>query len=279
MRGGAGLGYLKSLVPQEYQPKYITSDYSVGNLREGLRRRQLAAVAASVYDLPLSDNSVDCLVNLDAYDTLPNLDRALSEAKRVLRPGGVFMHFQVNSPSDDTVEFDYPGYIFFPAKLDEKTATKGMMMGVTPDNLKEGLQHITVPSFREIIQDFIDDPRNAFVNILRHPESCKLIDLIYRMLYAIPGDKIVIPSLPDYFRNKLVITSLRAGLEVVESEFRATSLRLERSKSQLKYPDYNQFSLEQGAGLSSTNPELKVSGSNQIIEQASALVFVARNSQ
>ena len=274
---GAGSGYLKSLVPPEYtKAQYFSSDYSRNNLKEGLKKRQLNAPAASAYDLPLRDNSVDCLVNMDAYDTLPNLDRALIEAKRVLRPNGVFIHFQVNSPSDDTVQSDYPNYIFFPGRIDEKTATKGMMMGATREDLERGLKYISTPPFRKVIQDFLDRPWDAFVKAQQHPETWAITDMIFRILYAMPGDKLVIPSLPDYFRNKLWRSSLKAGLEIVESEFRATSLRLERSKSQLKFPKYNQFSLEQGARLSSKNPELEVSGSNQVIEQASMLVFVAK---
>lgn len=92
-----------------------------------------------------------------------------------------------------------------------------------------------------------------------------------------PVDKVIIPSLPDYFRNKLGVASLRVGLQVVESEFRGTSLRLDRSQSQLQYPNSNQFSIEQGSAMFNTSAELKISGSRQIIEKASVLVFVARN--
>lgn len=277
MRGGAGLGYLKSLVPTEYQQRYFSSDYNVGNLREGLKRRSLSALAASAYELPLQDDSVDCLVNLDAYDTLPNLDRALAEVKRVLRPNGFFMHFQVNYPSDDTVEADYPGYVFFPSKY-YKDQVRGMMMGVTPENLREGLKYITTAPFRGVIQDFLDDYDKAFVNAVQYPEPWIITGVIYQILDAMPVDKVVIPSLPDYFRNKLHTTSFRAGLQVVESEFRGTSLRLDRSQSQLgRYADYNQFSVEQGSSLFNTSTELKMSGSRQIIEKASILVFVARN--
>lgn len=278
VEGGAGLGYLKSLVPQEYQQKYVTTDYSARNLSEGLRRRQLSAVTASVYELPLVNDSVDCLVDLDAYDTLPNLDRALAEAKRVLKPDGIFMHFQVNYPSEDTVEADYPGYIFFPAKSD-KQAVRGMMMGVTPENLREGLKYITLPPFQQVIQDFLKDPMGAFVRILQYPEPNRTTSMVYDILDAMLVDKLVILSLPDYFRNKLGVSALRVGLQVVESEFRATSLRLDRSKSQLGHPQSNQFSLEQGTALYNRSAELQLSGSNQVIEKASMLVFVARNSQ
>lgn len=278
VEGGAGLGYLKSLVPQEYQQNYVTTDYSARNLSEGLGRRQLSAIAASVYELPLADNAVDCLVDLDAYDTLPNLDRALIEAKRVLKPNGIFMHFQVNYPSDDTVEADYPGYIFFPAKSD-KQAVRGMRMGVTPENLREGLKYIALPPLQEVILDFLKDPMGAFVRILQHPEPDRTTALVYHILDAMPVDKLVIPSLPDYFRNKLGVSASRAGLQVVESEFRATSLRLDRSKSQLGHPHSNQFSLEQGTALYNTSAELQLSGSNQVIEKVSMLIFVARNSQ
>lgn len=93
-----------------------------------------------------------------------------------------------------------------------------------------------------------------------------------------PVDKVVIPSLPDYFRNKLGAVSVKVGLQVVESEFRGTSLRLDRSQSQLgRYVDRNQFSIEQGSAMFNTSTELKMSGARQIIEKASILVFVARN--
>lgn len=276
VEGGAGSGYLKSLVPSEYHPNYFSSDYNLANLKEGLKRRSLTAITASVCKLPLRDESIDCLVDLDAYDTLPNLSGALAEAKRVLKPNGIFMHFQVNYPSDDTVEADYPGYIFFPAKSD-KSAARGMMMGVTPDNLKEGLKYITTAPFKGIVQDFLDNPEEAFVRTIQHPEPHEVTNVIYQILDSMPVDKIVIPSLPDYFRNKLHTVSSKGGLQIVESEFKATSLRLARSKSQLKYSNFNQFSIEQGSGLFNTNIELKMSGSMQVIEKTSILVFVAKN--
>ncbi|NLD46547.1 MAG: class I SAM-dependent methyltransferase, partial [Clostridiaceae bacterium] len=95
---GAGTGYLKELIPAEYHGSYISSDYNLRNLHEGQRRRNLQIQQASAYNLPLTDGSQDCIVDMDAYDAFPDLQGAMNEINRVLKPDGTFIHFQVNYP-------------------------------------------------------------------------------------------------------------------------------------------------------------------------------------
>lgn len=272
---GAGLGYLKTLVPLEYNDSYISSDYSNENLRAGKKRRELEGLQASAYDFPVSNNSQDCVVNMDAYDTLANLGKAMKEVKRVLKPGGTFIHFQVNVPSEDTVQEDHPDFIFFPPRYDKDR--KGMqLVGMTRENFAKGIATIKTPNVRKGLEYFLADPEKAYVGMEAHKKANEVINALHVLLNAMPVDRTVIPSLPDYFKSKMERKAIQAGLRVAESEFRGTSIIAQRSSSQMHYADYNQFNLEQGLSFVSKNSELKMRGSTDVIETASILVFVAK---
>ena len=43
-------------------------------------------------NLPFPDESFDAVINVEASHIYPHFDRFLSEVKRVLRPGGHFLH-------------------------------------------------------------------------------------------------------------------------------------------------------------------------------------------
>lgn len=276
---GAGSGYLKDLIPQEYHQSYISSDYNIGNLVAGQKRRELQIQQASASRLPLASNSIDCVVDMDAYDTLPNLQDAMNEAQRVLTPpNGTFIHFQVNLPSDDTVWVNYPDMIFFPQRSDAKKR-RSSMVGIKREDLIRGVEHIKTPPFKRIVEDFLRNKVEAYVNIEASPNLEEMTDLIHELLDAMPVDKYYVPSLPDYFKSKLEKTATQARLEIVESQFRTTSLILQRSKSQMQHPKHNAFALENGSARFHTNPELKISGSSNVIEKATMLVFVAKKPQ
>lgn len=274
---GAGLGFMKDLVPLEYHQSYISSDYNINNLRVGKKRRKLTIQQAAASNLPLANDSTNCIVNMDAYDTLPNLQEAMNEAQRVLTPSGMFIHFQVNYPSDDTVWVDHPDLIFFPARYDE-LQRRSSMVGVNKEDFERGLGHLgkAPEPFRKIMEDFSQDPSGAYVRAESYPNPQVIVDLVHDLLDAMPIDKYYIPSLNDYFKNKLGEKAIRAGLTIAESQFRGTSLRLPRSSSQLRHPQYNEFAIENGSSRIYTNRILELSGSNDVIEKATMLVFVSK---
>lgn len=274
---GAGTGYLKTLVPEVYHTAYVSSDYSIANLKSGQRLRELTIQQASAYELPLNDGSQAAIVNMDAYDTLHNLRGAMGEVARVLSPGGKFIHFQVNYPSDDTVDEEYPDHIFLPARFDIHTRIG--MVGVQRADLQKGLGEIKTPVLKPLIQRFLDNPDEAAIEVLATKEAPQYIDMLHEILDAMNIDRVAIPSLPDYFRTKLEKMSSLAGLEILESRFRGVTLRVPRSRFQMVQLDKNVFSMEQGSNRSDVNMELTQNRSTDIIEKASILVFVAQKTE
>lgn len=273
---GAGTGYLKDLVPPIYHPNYTSTDFNLGNLKEGQKRRDLKIQQADAYALPFEPGAVDCVVDMDAYDTLLNLRNALGEVTRVLKPGGTYIHFQINSPSDDTVWVDYPDHIFFPTKNGTRVAQKVDMVGLSRDALLKGLEFVTQPTMHHIFDNFLKNPIMAYMEILLSPRSADLANLLIKLIDLMPVNRLQILSLPAYFKSKLEKLAVESGLTIVNSEFRATSVIAERSEVQRNFPQFNQFSMEQGMEDRVINGVLKISGSNQVIEKASILTFVAQ---
>ncbi|MFH1977824.1 MAG: methyltransferase domain-containing protein [Candidatus Aenigmatarchaeota archaeon] len=73
----------------------------------------------SMYDMPLSDASVDVIAGLSSWDGIVFQEIAAEETKRCLRPGGHFVHFQDLQPGE-------------PALLMRESA-KRLAMGASPD--------------------------------------------------------------------------------------------------------------------------------------------------
>lgn len=72
-------------------PEVTVVDASPGMLARARRRRSLSAVAGDAGRLPVRDDAVDAAMIVDALHHLPDRRAALSEAARVLAPGGVLV--------------------------------------------------------------------------------------------------------------------------------------------------------------------------------------------
>lgn len=96
---GMGLAYLR-----EKTSNAVGGDYTMELLRES--RRHLPSAPVVQFDaqrLPFTDASFDLVLMLEMVYYLPDLEEALREARRVLRPGGRLL---ITVPNPDRPDFN-----------------------------------------------------------------------------------------------------------------------------------------------------------------------------
>jgi len=91
---GAGTGQLRAWMPPPLRERMVHTDPSEPALRV-LRDRvpQARTRVAPADRLPFDDGTVAAVVGLCVFDALPDEAAAVAELRRVLRPGGRFLHF------------------------------------------------------------------------------------------------------------------------------------------------------------------------------------------
>lgn len=87
--GGTGIGAASAV--RTAAARGVVVDLSVRMLRQGASYSRLLRVQGDAHRLPLADASVDAVLCLDALHHFRQPLQALSEARRVLRPGGTIL--------------------------------------------------------------------------------------------------------------------------------------------------------------------------------------------
>jgi SAM-dependent methyltransferase len=91
---GAGTGLLREWVPPALRDRLIHTDPSHSALRVLRDRSPHARTRVAQADrLPFDDRSLGAVIGLCVFDALPDVDAARAELRRVLAPGGRFIHF------------------------------------------------------------------------------------------------------------------------------------------------------------------------------------------
>lgn len=93
---GCGAGGGAAFIARNYQPKSLTAiDLLPVNIAGAQERGEIPGLTFAVGDgtaLQFADNSFDVVVNIESSHCYSSIDKFLSEVKRVLKPGGVFLY-------------------------------------------------------------------------------------------------------------------------------------------------------------------------------------------
>ena len=95
---GAGVGLAAELIAHRFDRLYLL-DVEEDMLREALRRlshlKNVVILRGDARSIPLRDESVDLVYFFDSLHHIEGWEKALAEALRVLRPGGVLAIFDM----------------------------------------------------------------------------------------------------------------------------------------------------------------------------------------
>lgn len=105
---GVGGGYYAGPLSQ-FVDRYIGLDVQAGMLRR-LRQRHPGAhvvpVRGDAMQLPLADRSIDIVIAVTVLGEVPSAERAIAEARRVLRSGGL-LSISEHWPDPDFLAFSH----------------------------------------------------------------------------------------------------------------------------------------------------------------------------
>lgn len=123
-------------------------------------------VEANVYDLPFPNESFDAVVGYACFDTFLSLPAAIKEVKRVLKPGGIIIHFiDLRSSPEIVLQSIYKKYgkkyILFPK------SEEGEIVGfqLIPKKEYQKKKHTIEYSLSYLYEGFLSDPKNMFLDI------------------------------------------------------------------------------------------------------------------
>jgi len=91
----------------------VSLDFSLNMLKKGRERGWLnhLSVAADASELPFKNNSFDLMTVAFGIRNIPDLDRFISEARRVLVPGGRLLVLELTRPVNRPAAFFYRIYL------------------------------------------------------------------------------------------------------------------------------------------------------------------------
>ena len=230
---GSGLGELVSLVP-EYEGNIQESEQGERNVDENKRRNPRSnVVQASAYDLPFSDCSYDAVVGYASFDTFVDIDGAMKEADRVLRPNGYFIHFLDLAPS--------------PAGLIEQYKREGKYLFPKPEEPLEALDLVTQEEYeraikttdrrtRHLLETYLEMPGQyiRLLNNFNNPELYRGIVMIGDAVRVLPAPKRRV-SVTEGFREQINRAVARAGLQEKKEQFRVGEFVVGGRISEINY--------------------------------------------
>lgn len=104
---GSGRGGGAKYIAQTFNPAFYTgmdlAQHAVTLANQLHKLPNLKFIQGSAEHIPLGDNSIDVVINVESCHAYGSVERFLSEVKRVLKPGGYFL--MVDFRSDNKMDF------------------------------------------------------------------------------------------------------------------------------------------------------------------------------
>lgn len=272
---GSGVGELASMMPEENRVHLIALDQNPEFVK--IQKRQspeLPGVAGDAQALPILESSVDCVTSYSAFDTLPDLQKAVNETQRVLKDGGTFVHLLDLQPNFPLLLKDLPSNVIpFPNIVDGVANGFQLVKKEDYPRIRERLDPLKIPMFDLLAEDPI-----TTLAYLEQNNSHQITKSIAETIASMPDIDIeVTPTLKESFEQKMLETLAEAGFEIVFVGDRSTQTITPQNEGHLQYPDKNFFENNVGALYMQNRPELRRSlKPGEVLQKATLHAVIAR---
>lgn len=170
-RGGGAAYIARRLGPA----RMVGMDFSAGQV-EFCRRvhsePNLEFHPGDAEDAPFSDASFDCIVNVESSHCYEDMDRFLSEVRRLLKPGGFFLYTDFRGRIYETLGDSRDPFVLWREQLDrsgleqveEEDITENVVLALEADHERRfaAAREITPPFLLGAIEDFAGT-RNSYI--------------------------------------------------------------------------------------------------------------------
>lgn len=237
---GSGLGELVDLVP-EYKSQIQQTDQSQSIVaRHKSLHPDSNIICANVYELPFRENSFDVVVGYSSFDTLSNLEKALSEVYKVLSPNGKFIHF-LDCRADPAPIFErYKHCLVFPFK--EKVSKElvditGVRI-VSRKDYKRKFSDIDKKS-KKILKIYLKDPEGIFFQCINSHKDKHLLSMIADAATKLGEGKIV--RFTDDFKERLQNALSKTNYKILFNGIKEGKVNMKRNGIYQYFPSINLF--------------------------------------
>ena len=215
---GSGLGELVLLVP-EYEHRIQQTDQGENIVAAHKREYPSSNICvANVYDLPFPDASFDVVLGNASFDTFGDLEAALQEVHRVLKPNGRIIHFLDLTPDQcaTVVAFQRAGYAPFPVLDDRGGLYRGLRVMKQEDYIA-ALEDFR--GFREgdFLAAYIKEAE-AYMRLTASPEHIPVLQRIAHIAAELEAPAEVVSFL-DAFLQRFTAMLDKTSFGVLEDNY------------------------------------------------------------
>lgn len=271
---GSGVGELSTLLPQEYGDNLIGVEKTERFTRVQKKNdSESKTVVADIYALPIKDESVDAVVSFSVFDTLSNLEKAIAEAKRVLKSGGRFVHLLDLQPNMHVLMRELPpDMIPFPNLV--RDVVNGFQLVKKEDY--EKVKGQIDPRKVQLLDLYVKDPMFMLAYLEQNGKQDISVD-IARTIMSLGGiKKTTTPTLKESFGEKMIKVLQKNGFEVVMAGDKSAEIIVPKNEVHLKFPGYNYFENNVGSIYKRHHQDLdQALPSGQVMEKSTLHTIVA----
>ena len=278
---GSGLGELVGLLSERDRIRTMQSDI----LPELVAKIPFKTpkLIASTHSLPFRNNSVPAIASYSVLNAIVNIEEAINEIGRVLKPAGFFTSFLDLQTIPEFVMTRFPDDILIPATMlvpkTNITVTDRLYMQVNSNALKRKLhlhKEELEPDIFKFLNDYMANPIPEWHAYQANSDEAARLAHSQRIAQAVSylGIEAVFIDALEYFTTHLEKYVRTHGFNIKQSEMISGSGVIDRTKMK-KTDKQNSYHTAMGAHWKTTDQNLQP---DKIRLESTIFVFVAQKS-